>query len=162
MEREESCRFGKSLLCPKCKRVSNFDFATDIIMDYFIVDAVCPSCGKEFTATLDSLPDLKTAKRKTERDEVRESCRMGKSFICSSCGTPLDFDFVTDATVKDLNIAGFCPRCSADIFITLDSFLNNRSVLVYTEEERLKKKEEEKVVKAGKKPRKVEKLDYIR
>ncbi|MEM3555115.1 MAG: hypothetical protein QXF56_00090 [Candidatus Micrarchaeia archaeon] len=161
MERKESCRFGKTVFCPKCKAESNFDFATDIVMDYFIIDAVCPSCGKEFSATLDSLPNLKSVKKKKRKEEVRESCRMGKSFICSSCGISLDFDFLTDATVKDLNVAGMCPNCYADIFITLDSFLNNRTVLVYGEGERPKEKEERKTP-AGRKHRKIEKLDYIR
>lgn len=151
---QESCRFGKTLLCPKCKAESNFDFATDIILDYFIVDAICPSCGKEFSTTLDTLPNLRRVRRGKGKGEVRESCRMGKSFICSSCGTPLDFDFITDASVKDLNVAGTCPRCYADVFIALDSFLRNRSVLVYSEEEG-------KAGEVGRKHRKTEKLDYI-
>jgi hypothetical protein len=165
-ESKESCRFGKSLVCPKCKAVSNFDFSTDLILDYLMVDAVCPSCGKEFKATLDSVTNNRSVRqsRKAKQLELRESCRMGKSFVCSSCGSSIDFDLITDSTLKGVNIAGCCPGCYADMFLTLDSFLNNRAVLIYPEEAEPKVQQSKRGDKAQQKKhkQKAEKLDYIR
>jgi hypothetical protein len=161
----ESCRFGKTFICPKCKAVSNFDFSTDMALDYLLVNAVCPSCGKEFKTTLDSLPNNRSMRQKRSKQlELRESCRMGKSFVCSSCGTSVDFDLITDAAIKELNVAGCCPGCYSDMFLTLDSFLNNRAVLIVSEEPERKvpeRKGRERTQTKGHR-QKSEKLDYIR
>jgi hypothetical protein len=162
----ESCRFGKSLVCPRCKSTSNFDFSTDLIIDYLMIGAVCPCCGKEFRATLDSITDNKSMRhgKKHDKPEVRESCRMGKSFVCSSCGNSIDFDLITDASIKELRIVGSCPFCDADILLALDSFLNNRAVLICPEEPEAERTPQSR--KASAQPRrhkqKAEKLDYIR
>lgn len=164
-ESSESCRFGKSLVCPRCKAVSNFDFSTDLIIDYLMADAVCPSCGKEFRATLDSIRDNKSMRQgKQNKAELRESSRMGKSFVCSSCGTSMDFDLITDSSLKELRIVGSCPVCDADILLALDSFLKNRAVLISSEDSGPGSVSQSKKTSAQPKKQKhrAEKLDYIR
>lgn len=160
----ESCRFGKSLVCPRCKAVSNFDFSTDLIVEYLMVDAVCPSCKKEFRATLESIADNKSMRqgKKKDRPEIRESCRMGKSFVCSSCGNSMDFDLITDSSLRELRIVGVCPICDADVLLALDSFLNNRAVLICPEDSETGSSPQSKKLTQQKKRKKAEKLDYIR
>lgn len=165
-ESNESCRFGKSVVCPKCKAVNNFDFSTDLLLDYLAVNAACPSCGREFKTTLESVKNNKSMRRgkKAKPLEMRESSRMGKSFVCSSCGLSIDFDMMTDSALRGLDIAGCCPVCFSDVLMSLDSFLNNRAVLVFGEESEGAKTPERKK-RAGVQPRKhrqKEKLDYIR